>query len=174
MLIIIVKYWYQRWILGSLCIPEFYIFCTFTTCIAFGMRNSDHLFVYWKRQLTFSMKQNEQPHRFLALPTIWVLLPLLLGVYSMCSVHVTCAAVETTGRKFATWHSRSLPTSDLEFNIIWEESVRCLPWYVCQNTLALLACLSFSLKKLSHYLELAGLGQHVYSSKVVNPRGSHS
>ena len=68
------------------------------------MRSSNHLFVYWKLQLAFFTKWNEQPHRFLAVPTIWRLRSLLRGVYGLCSARVKCAETETTGRKFATWH----------------------------------------------------------------------
>ena len=104
------------------------------------------------------MKRNEQPHKFLAVPTIWRLLSVLLDVYGMCSVRVKCAETETTGRKFATWHIDTHYPQVIENSMLSQkESVCCLPWCVCQSTLVLSACLRFSLTELFSNL-LAGLG----------------
>lgn len=133
----------------------FWVFCVFTTCSAFGMRSIDPLFIenFYK---PFSLKAMSSPTSFFAFPIIWG--SLSLGIYSMCSVHVECAEIETPGKKFATWHS------DVHCNILGWESIRCLPWCARQNSLALQACLYpfFTL-----YPEVAGLEVHFYRNKSV-------
>lgn len=84
------------------------------------------------------MQRSEQPPSFLAVPTIWRSLLLLLSIYGMCSVHFKCAKIETAGKKFATCHSHAhCPRVIQNLALFKKESVHCFQWWVCQNPLIL-------------------------------------
>lgn len=93
----------------------FWIFCLVTTCVAFGMKSFDHLFVYWKFCLAFCMEWHEQPTDFLLPPPFggrcccaW-LLPYVFSTCQMCwnGDHWKDICHQAV--------RRSLPTSDSEF-----------------------------------------------------------
>lgn len=126
-----------------------WVFCVFTTPLAFGMSSFEHLFMEHCGE-PFPWNEMSSP-MFSCCPY-----PLEITATAACSMFTMYAQSCHTYWKWDRWKEIchlsfgcSLPTSNSERSIIWESS-RCFSWCVCRILRFFYACLIiFSLKRLS-------------------------